>query len=145
MPPSFPHLSTYSVHTTCSHFYFSPLWLSANDFLAASHISSSHHPLLLCSSFLPYVPSLSLSPCLWLECHLMKPGLRAVEYRHHAAVHSGEDVREADGASPHENTCCTFHPSDDKRKTELLPNLKENHHHSFPPLLVYVGGRESAA
>lgn len=49
----------------------------------------------------PSLPSLTPTLCLQLECHLMRPGLRAVEYRRCAAVHPGEDVREKDRPSSH--------------------------------------------
>lgn len=76
--------------------------LSVNDFSATSHIFSSLQPpflSLLSLFFLLAIRPLSLS--LWLECHLMRPGLRAAEYRCAAAVHPGEDVRERDRPSSH--------------------------------------------
>lgn len=67
------------------------------------------HLLLSSASFLHSSPIFVLPPCHMfsfalcrrLECHLMRPGLRAVEYQCCAAVYPGEGVKERDRPPSH--------------------------------------------
>lgn len=151
LPPSLAlftacHLSMHSLHISRSHFNFFSLTLCLNDFsspfppLFSLFFSVPHY---LCSSSLPYVLFLSL-PLTWVpfdETWIESSGV--------SVPCSSAPRRGCQGKRQALFTlniiwhliCCTFCRCDERRRTELLPMLRE----TAPvfPSMVHVGERRS--